>query len=395
MKFCSMIYRGLFVCFLSILSFAQVAMAAPQEDAMAAEQQDTVNRDAEDFVRAYVMVADPGSTLYAVYGHTCLRLVCDTYNMDYCFSYESEQWDTQPLALLAGKLKMGMMAIPFEDYLATYAAEGRIVRQYELMLPIAVKRELWRTLDEAHMEGMNLPFDLVKYGCTSTCVVFLHKALGGIPIDYAPWEDEMKGCIRTISYNRLQHGWAAFWMMTVCGGEISYSKAYSKEAKLVIPALLVEVWQKATIQGKSFLSTEAEIMQPISRPQESPFTPLIASLCVLALAIISVFWRRNYIDWFILVLYTLLAIVITCCVFFSPLSTTGWNFIIFPFNLLPVIFWKWRDKWAVGYTIFLVLFLLILDICSSVIWLMPAHVIFMLAFCIVTLKKNIRERRLI
>lgn len=381
-------YRVLWFCLVSIICFAQGTMAAVQDSATVS-MQDTVNRDAEDFVKAYVVVADPGSTLYAVYGHTCLRLVCDTYDMDYCFSYESENWNTQTLALLAGKLKMCMMAIPFEEYVALYAAEGRVVRQWELELPIAVKRELWRVLDEEIMRG-ELPFDLDKRGCTATCVDFLHRALDTIPIDYV-WSDEYKGSVREISYNRCAKGWGTFWLMTIAGGKNDYT-AIPNEQKIVVPIQLVETWQEATIQDKPFLSRDAEIVQPISRPQESPFTPLIASLCVLGLAIGSIFWKRPYIDWLILSIQTLFGLMLTYFVFFSNFPGTGWSWLILLFNLLPVIFWKWRVHWAVPYAIIIIIIIIIAAFMSRI-WVMPAHLVLALAFCLTALKKNIRERK--
>ncbi len=372
--------------FLFFAALFPVSMVFGQS-AQDATPSDTINRDAEDFVEAYVVVADPGSTLYAVYGHTCLRLVCDVYNMDYCFSYESENWNTQPLSLFAGKLKMVMIPIPFADYVAPYAAEGRMVRQWELLLPIAIKRELWRVLDEEVMRGM-LPFDLDKRGCTATCVDFLHRALDTIPIEYV-WSDEYKGSVREISYNRCAKGWGTFWLMTIAGGKNDYT-AIPYEQKITVPMQLVETWQEATIQGKPLLSKETEILQPISRPQESPFTPLIASLCVLALAIGSVFWKRSYIDWVVLAIQTFFGAMLTYFVFFSNFPGTGWSWLILLFNLLPAIFWKWRTKWAVPYAIIIII-IIIIAIFMPRIWVMPAHLVLSAAFCLTVLKPNIRQ----
>ena len=36
---------------------------------------DTIDRLAEDFVEAYVVVADPGEVLYSVLGHACLHFI--------------------------------------------------------------------------------------------------------------------------------------------------------------------------------------------------------------------------------------------------------------------------------------------------------------------------------
>ena len=43
---------------------------------------DHVDRTAEDFVIASLLVADPGTVMYSVLGHACLRLQCSAFGMD-------------------------------------------------------------------------------------------------------------------------------------------------------------------------------------------------------------------------------------------------------------------------------------------------------------------------
>lgn len=71
---------------------------------------DHVDRTAEDFVIASLLVADPGTVMYSVLGHACIRLQCPTFGMDYCFSYESDV-SQKVLSFLAGKLMMGLPAV--------------------------------------------------------------------------------------------------------------------------------------------------------------------------------------------------------------------------------------------------------------------------------------------
>ena len=82
---------------------------------------DNVDRTAEDFVIASLLVADPGTVLYSVLGHACIRLQCPAFGLDYCYSYESENRMQRILAFLAGKLKMGLFYIPNELYWLSFA----------------------------------------------------------------------------------------------------------------------------------------------------------------------------------------------------------------------------------------------------------------------------------
>ena len=85
---------------------------------------DHIDRTAEDFVTVSLMIADAGSRFYTVLGHACLRLQCPTFDLDYCYSYESEDMTNRVLDFLMGKLQMGLFAIPTSEYCAYYAENG-------------------------------------------------------------------------------------------------------------------------------------------------------------------------------------------------------------------------------------------------------------------------------
>ena len=134
----------------------------------------------------------PGDELYSCAGHACIRLECPTFNLDYCFSYESESVKEKVLTFFMGKLKMGMFATPTEEYLDLYRAAGRGVREYRLNLPIRVKQELWRVLDNHMLEGANLPYDYITHGCAHSALLMLKEALDTIPIAYGPWPEHLR-----------------------------------------------------------------------------------------------------------------------------------------------------------------------------------------------------------
>ena len=51
---------------------------------------DTIDRLAEDFVEAYVSIAEPGDYLYTTLGHAAYHLKCPTFGLDYYFTMEGE-----------------------------------------------------------------------------------------------------------------------------------------------------------------------------------------------------------------------------------------------------------------------------------------------------------------
>ena len=311
---------------------------------------DNVDRTAEDFVIASLLVADPGTVMYSVLGHACLRLQCPAFDMDYCFSYESEGVQNRVLDFLAGKLMMGLFAIPVEDYCAQYREEGRGVYEYTLNLPIEVKRELWRVLDEHVAEGVRLPYDYFHRGCAITIVDFVKEALGEMMITYDRSLYENRQSVKEI-WNK--HTENALWVRFLCyfiGAGKEIEKPLVGDKQLIVPADLVHAWQQAKVNGKPLLASEPNILvdgEP--KVNDGWFTPMVLSILLLVLAVANLFWGKPYFDWLMLAAQTLVGCGITYLICFSDLCCTEWNWLIFPFNPLPLIFWHWRKHWALPY----------------------------------------------
>ena len=158
----------------ALTAFPLVSVAVQSEST--ALDQDGIDRSNPNFVTASLLVMSPGNELYSCAGHSCIRLECPTFKLDYCFSYESESAKDKILTFFMGKLKMGMFAIPTADYLKTGEEEGRGVMQYRLNLPPDVKQRLWKILDERAAQGVNLPYDYVKRGCGRSVRVVVRRS---------------------------------------------------------------------------------------------------------------------------------------------------------------------------------------------------------------------------
>lgn len=303
-----------------------------------------------DFVRAYLAVAEPGGALYSIFGHACLHLVCPAYGLDYYFTYESENASKRVLKFLSGNLKMGMMNLTPDEYLSDYKTEGRGVVEYELNLPIDIKRNLWRVLDEHIAAGMYLPYDFEARGCAYACTKMLKEAMGNTKIEYAPWPEKYYRTRREMCNDcaKNSYPWNMMFIMALVGSEVD--KELLPQNKLIIPAELVEAWQAAKVNGEQMLSNEPHVLVTSTHPHQAPWCrPWMVATLLLILAIANLWIRTKYIDWLILGLVTMIGIVITYLVAFSTLPCTEWNWLIIPFNILPAIAWRWRRYWAWPY----------------------------------------------
>lgn len=324
---------------------------------------DTIGRFADDFVEAYVVIVDPsGESMYSIFGHACLRLTCPYYGLDYFYSYVSEDIEGKVFRFLLNDLKMGLVALTYDEYIHEYAAEGRGVRMYKLNLPPEVEIELCRICDRHVSEGMYLEYDYMKRGCTVSIVHMINEAIIAAnkaystqySIAYPQWDESFDRTLREICYDGAPHDWNMFFGMPLVGGDVD-SPNMPKEEKLIIPRDLVGVWQKSIINGKTLLSQESvELLPSVNYYNGNLISPLMIIILLLILSIVNIFWSKPYFDWIILGIQTLLGLLMVWLLF-SPLPGSEWNWLIIPFNPLPAICWKWREKWAIPYAGIIVL----------------------------------------
>lgn len=223
---------------------------------------DSIDRTAEDFVVASLCVAEPTNwrdDALGVYGHAFIRLQCRTFNMDYCFSYESESINGQLWRYWTGKLKMGMFAIPTSEYLQSYRDWNRAVHEYALNLPPEVEQRLWKIMDGHVAEGVDLALDLNKRGCASSAAECVIKAIKPLRIKYksAPAHNDLR-----------------------------------------IPARLAGIWQDATLDGHPLLTYKGDLVEAPTATWWDVWFDLttfliILSVIVLASTLIIYFHKRK------------------------------------------------------------------------------------------------------
>ena len=354
---------------------------------------DNVDRTAEDFVIASLLVADPGTVMYSVLGHACIRLQCPTFGLDYCYSYESEDVSQKVLSFLAGNLMMGLYAIPVEEYCNIYREEGRGVYEYVLNLPIDVKRELWRILDEHLTAGIPLPYDYYNRGCAITIVDFVKEALGEMVIVYDKSLYESTPTGRDlVKTNTTKALWVRFVACFISGNDVD--KPLVGDKQLLIPTDLVCAWQNAKVNDEYLLTSESKVLVE-GEPQVNDgwFTPMFLAIILLVLSITNLRVKYPYFDWLMLAAQTLIGCGMTYLICFSDLCCTEWNWLIIPFNPLPAICWKWRKYWAVPYAGILAIWCIAMTAISLwgnvlVDW---NHIVIVVAWIIIAIKQYKRE----
>ncbi len=344
-------------CWLMLLVLLFASMGTRAEDSIPAVNPDTITD--ENFVTASLLLASPGDMLYACAGHCALRMQCPTHKLDYVFSYESENYKTLVFKFLAGQLKMGMFAVPTQEYLDFYRKEERGVTEYILNLPIEAKRNLWRVLDNHVMEGVNLSFDYLVRGCAHSTLMMIKEGLDTIPLQYGPWPEKYEMMMRReLLGSQLDNAlWHKCFLHLLGNGVINDD--CSIEDKVVVPIDLKDVLLNASVCGNKLVTEKPKELLPCNfHPHTLPVTPLMVGLVILVLTIICTLLKNSIMDYVLLIIQAILGLFTMYLVFVSSLVGTESNWHLVPFNILPLLFWNWRTYWCLPYAIVLAIWVL-------------------------------------
>ena len=305
-----------------------------------------VDRTDPNFVTASLLVFGPGEELFSCVGHACIRLECPHFKLDYCFSYESERAVERLPRFFSGKLKMGLFAVPTDEFLKEYVEGGRGLRQYKMNLPPAVKQRLWKIMDDKAAEGANLPYDYNKRGCAKSAYLCIMDALGSAKVERVPWGKDNALTRREKFCEMLKdsHPWNIFFLNAIVGTETDNIE------EVVVPRDLLVCLRKMRVNGVPIIADDGvELLPAKAMRRPSPLTPWVVAWLLVALAIGGFFFKNHAVCWLFFAIQSLAGLFFAYLVSASGLPTSCWNWLIVPFNPLPLVFWRWRRYWAWGF----------------------------------------------
>ena len=331
--------------------------------------------DSTHFVTASLMVISPGNEIYSVFGHCVLHMQCPSKDLDYVYTFETEP---NYLKFFAGKSKACFVAVPTQEFLQQYKAEGRGVTEYALNLTPHEKQELWRALDEDMEEGPTRRFTMLKSNCVSMSLFMVEQVLDKRYIDFSPNNWLLRMGNARVLHSCLRHSpWADFIFFTFSGSEAD--KCWTVE-ELLSPATV-----GPCLQSDHIVSTEGHQRWPVicgkphllskARPMvaRSWFTPnvfaLLLLLLIVGISICGHMCHQNRMLFVTDAFFFLLQTIIGCTLLYvsvvSCLFGRGWNWYLIPFNPLPLVVWLcfrhrplYNNVYAV-YALILLLFIVV------------------------------------
>ena len=354
---------------------------------------DTIDRLAEDFVFVSLMVADPTDwrdDILGTQGHAFLRLQCPVFDLDYCFSYESEHVNTQLSKYAQGKLKMGMFAYPTDAYLEDYRHWNRAVHEYRLHLPPEVETRLWEIMDNKLSRGLSMKLDLSRRGCAISVVHFIKEALRNIPIVYPQGTRYETLSRREILYQDQEpYPWLRLSSCAMIPN--AYDKDCPIDEKLIAPADLAEIWQQSTVKGNVLAEYVGDIVSSDYVAPEPPFiTPQRVAWAILLITLLLITLGINGWHWVLLGIQFLVGVfLLYSALFTQQFAGAGWLMMVL-FNPLPLLLWKWRRYWQLPYAVLLLIEALVL-VCWPHMLVDPAYTILLLSYVVLFASEPIMQ----
>lgn len=317
----------------------------------AAELNDGIDRTAPDFIKASLLIMGPGEELFACVGHACFRMECPSFNLDLCYSYESESVRDKVLTFFRGKLKMGMFSVPTQEFLKEYEATGRGVTQYTLRLSPEVEQKLWRVLDARVAEGPNRPYDYVDRGCALSVFECLEAAFDPVKIPIDNSDGRYDKTLRELFARQAdRHPWNRLFAQAIMGTAMDADRP--KERKVALPQDLVDTLANSTpmSMSQSLLDKEGTVLLPSRADGRTGWiSPMVLAGLLLLVSVVLLMSNYKALDLLFAGLMAAVGAVPTFLVVCSSLPATDWNWLIVPFSALPLVLWKWRRKWAAYY----------------------------------------------
>lgn len=130
--------------------------------------------------KASVLTCGTGNEIYALFGHTAIRITDTANGIDVVYNYGAFDFDTSNFALkfVKGNLQYFAVANSYADFIANYTYEQRSVYEQVLNISAPQKQRLFDNLNESlQLENREYTYKFIDQNCTSMAVDVINKSL--------------------------------------------------------------------------------------------------------------------------------------------------------------------------------------------------------------------------
>lgn len=303
----------------------------------------------EDSLEVSLMTCSPGQEVYALYGHTAIRVNNYATGEDWVFNYGMFSFNRPNFIwrFTRGECDYQIGAAPFEYFIREYAERGSAVYQQTLNLTTSEKLRLWALLTENMLpENRVYLYNFFYDNCTTRARDRIEEAVSG-EIVY-PRSDTVRTYREIVHLYTRRHPWAELGNDICLGCEADRPIGIRQE--MFAPFFLMRYFEDAVIKDSAgnvrplVLST-AQVVEG-RQDAEDAGGGVSPALCAWGLFVVVLlltcdeYRRRKCFWWLDALLMTLvgcMGLVVTFLFFFSIHPTVGSNWQIWVFNPIPLL----------------------------------------------------------
>ncbi len=307
-----------------------------------------------------VLTCGPADEIYALYGHTAIRVNDPARNIDLAFNYGVFSFDKPNFIYRFAKGETDYLLYPyrFVDFFSEYKKDQRSVYEQVLNLSYKEKQQLfdfliWNAWEENREYRYNFFFD----NCASRVRDVIEKQVDGNVI-FPEKSDHPKTFRQLIKIYHSRDRWLNFGIdLVVCTPADRLATPYEE---MFLPDYLMGHFARAQIQGENgnrpLVAETRTLFEALPKPSPgfsitSPFIVFFLMALLVVLVSVRQFKRTKIAalaDYLVYGITGLMGLVILWLVLYSehPAMSPNYNLIwALPLNLLFAVVWavkKWR-----------------------------------------------------
>ena len=304
-----------------------------------------------DSVRISLLTCEPGSEIYALFGHSAIRYENPAKQEDWVFNYGMFSFKDPNFVMrfVKGETDYQLGVVPFRYFEAEYGMRGSSVYQQELNLTNAEKEKLAGLLFENYLPANRVyRYNYFYDNCTTRARDKIEESIQGKVV--YPVSD------RVVSYRDILHEftagseWSEFGIDLCLGSEAD--EPIDERKQMFAPFYMLAAARGAVIHRTDtmmpFVRKETKIVDAVLEDEPAfPLSPMACVLLLLAVTVIIVgrglYKGRQCLAWNVVMflLQGLGGCIIAFLFFFSLHPTVGSNWLLILFNPLPLIYLPW------------------------------------------------------
>ena len=304
-----------------------------------------------DSVRISLLTCEPGSEIYALFGHSAIRYENPAKQEDWVFNYGmfSFREPNFVMRFVKGETDYQLGVVPFRYFESEYGMRGSSVYQQELNLTNAEKEKLAGLLFENYLPANRVyRYNYFYDNCTTRARDKIEESIQGKVV--YPVSD------RVVSYRDILHEftagseWSEFGIDLCLGSEAD--EPIDERKQMFAPFYMLAAARGAVIHRADtmmpFVRKETKIVDAVLEDEPAfPLSPMACALLLLAVTVIIVgrglYKGRQCLAWNVVMflLQGLGGCIIAFLFFFSLHPTVGSNWLLMLFNPLPLIYLPW------------------------------------------------------